>query len=94
MIGAPAAQRRAITGLRPSLTIAEHCGEIRKILEGAGFRNAKDFGSIARGEDTEESNDLLMGHLGYHAIQSRARIELEFEEALCSRSERLFVEWA
>jgi hypothetical protein len=60
MTEATAAPRRAITGLRPSLTIAEHCGQVRKILEGAGFRNAEDFGSIARGE---ESDDLLMGQL-------------------------------
>jgi hypothetical protein len=47
--------------MRPSTSIAEHGDQVREILERAGLRNARLFGSTARGEDTDQSDiDLLV----------------------------------
>lgn len=47
--------------MRPSTSIAEHGDQVREILERAGMRNPKVFGSVGRGEDTDDSDlDILV----------------------------------
>lgn len=42
--------------MRPSDALALHRDEMLRILAAAGARNPRVFGSVARGEDTEESD--------------------------------------
>lgn len=41
--------------------LRRHAAEVRAVIEAAGLRNPRVFGSVARGEDTEESDiDILV----------------------------------
>lgn len=46
--------------MRPSIALNAHRAEIRRIVEDNHASNARVFGSVLRGEDTDESDlDLL-----------------------------------
>jgi predicted nucleotidyltransferase len=76
--------------MRPSISIAEHRDQVREILERAGMRNAKVFGSTARGEDTDGSDlDLLVEAPQGTTLYDLARIELQLEELLGCKVEVL-----
>jgi predicted nucleotidyltransferase len=63
---------------------------VREILDRAGLRNAKLFGSAARGEDTEKSDlDLLVEAPQGTTLYDLARVELELEALLGCRVEVL-----
>ncbi|MEX3959653.1 nucleotidyltransferase family protein [Trinickia sp. EG282A] len=47
--------------MKPSIALNAHRAEIRRIVEDNRASNARVFGSVLRGEDTEESDlDLLV----------------------------------
>ncbi|MEW6347090.1 MAG: nucleotidyltransferase family protein [Paraburkholderia sp.] len=47
--------------MKPSVALNAHRAEIRRIVESNRASNARVFGSVLRGEDTEESDlDLLV----------------------------------
>ncbi len=47
--------------MKPSQALAAHRADIRRVVEAHRARNARVFGSVARGEDTEESDlDILI----------------------------------
>lgn len=47
--------------MKPSLAIQGHHDDIRRVVEAHRAKNARIFGSVARGEDTEDSDlDLLI----------------------------------
>jgi uncharacterized protein len=47
--------------MKPSQAIEGHRDEIRRVVESHRAKNARIFGSVARGEDTEDSDlDLLI----------------------------------
>jgi predicted nucleotidyltransferase len=70
--------------------MAEHHGQVREILDRAGMRNAKLFGSSARGEDTENSDlDLLVEAPQGTTLYDLARVELELEALLGCKVEIL-----
>jgi predicted nucleotidyltransferase len=47
--------------VRPSIALNAHRAEIRRIVEDNRASNARVFGSVLRGEDTDESDlDLLV----------------------------------
>ncbi|PMS38346.1 hypothetical protein B0G57_12269 [Trinickia symbiotica] len=47
--------------MKPSIALNAHREEIRRIVEDNRASNARVFGSVVRGEDTEESDlDLLV----------------------------------
>lgn len=47
--------------VRPSVALNAHRAEVRRIVEANRASNARVFGSVLRGEDTEESDlDLLV----------------------------------
>jgi uncharacterized protein len=69
--------------MRPSTSIAEHGDQVREILERAGLRNARLFGSTARGEDTDQSDvDLLVEAPLGTTLYDLARVELALEDIL------------
>jgi predicted nucleotidyltransferase len=69
--------------MRPSTSIAEHGDQVREILERAGLRNARLFGSTARGEDTDQSDvDLLVEAPLGTTLYDLARVELALEDLL------------
>ena len=47
--------------MRPSEALPQHRETIRKLVLGAGMSNPRVFGSVLRGEDTEDSDlDILV----------------------------------
>jgi predicted nucleotidyltransferase len=47
--------------MKPSVALAEHRDEIRRVIALHRASNARVFGSVARGEDTQDSDlDLLI----------------------------------
>jgi uncharacterized protein len=69
--------------MRPSSSIAEHGDRVREILDRAGLRNARLFGSAARGEDTHGSDiDLLVEAPLGTTLYDLARVELALEDLL------------
>ena len=69
--------------MRPSTSIAEHGDQVREILERAGLRNARLFGSTARGEDTDQSDiDLLVEAPLGTTLYDLARVEIALEDLL------------
>ncbi|MGI4861573.1 MAG: nucleotidyltransferase family protein [Janthinobacterium lividum] len=47
--------------MKPSIALNAHRAEVRSIIEANRASNARVFGSVLRGEDTEESDlDLLV----------------------------------
>lgn len=71
----------ACLGRRPSAALADHRDEVLKILSRDGADLVLVFGSVARGEDTPESDiDILVDHLDsstYIWGLPRAKDELE-----------------
>jgi predicted nucleotidyltransferase len=55
------AEERARTTMKPSIALENHRNAIRRIVEANRARNARVFGSVAAGEDSEESDlDILV----------------------------------
>jgi predicted nucleotidyltransferase len=47
--------------MRPSLALQSHRAAIRRIVEAHGAHNARVFGSVMRGDDTDDSDlDILI----------------------------------
>jgi uncharacterized protein len=68
--------------MRPAISIAEHGDQVR-ILQRAGLRHARLFGSTARGEEAEESDiDLLVDAPLGTTLYDLARVELALEDLL------------
>jgi predicted nucleotidyltransferase len=48
-------------GMKPSEALASHRADIRRVVESHRARNARVFGSVSRGDDTEDSDlDILI----------------------------------
>ncbi len=63
--------------------VAEHRAEVLDILERHGVRNARVFGSVARGDDRDDSDIDLLVELPHNTgLLSIARIEAELEAIL------------
>ena len=67
--------------MRPSEALALHRMDIRRVVEQNGARNPRVFGSVVRGEDTDESDlDLLIDAIeGTTTLTSLVRIRREIE---------------
>ena len=47
--------------MKPSQALARHRAEIRRVVESHRARNARVFGSVVHGDDTEDSDlDILI----------------------------------
>lgn len=63
--------------------VSEHRAEVLEVLERHGVRNARVFGSVARGDDRDDSDvDLLVELPRNTGLLSIARIEAELEAIL------------
>jgi predicted nucleotidyltransferase len=69
--------------MRPSEVLASHRDEVLAVLDEIGATNARVFGSIARGEDDEDSDvDLLVEMPKGIGLFRRVEIELDLEDLL------------
>lgn len=69
--------------MRPSIAFQAHRHEIRRIVEAHRARNARVFGSIASGEDSEESDlDILVDPMPETTLFDIGAIQSELGELL------------
>lgn len=72
--------------MRPSEVLASQRDEVLAVLDEHGVTNVKVFGSIARGEDDENSDvDLLVEMPKGIGLFRRTEIELDLEDLLDHR---------
>jgi predicted nucleotidyltransferase len=68
---------------RPSVTFNAHRASIRRVVDAHQARNPRVFGSVARGEDTEQSDlDILVDTTGFTSLFDIAAIELELKRLM------------
>ena len=76
--------------MRPSVSIAQHRDQVHAILAHFRMANARLFGSVARGDDTEASDlDILVDVPPGTTLYDLARAELELEAILGCKVEVL-----
>ncbi|MCV0396781.1 MAG: nucleotidyltransferase family protein [Rhizobiaceae bacterium] len=69
--------------MRPSEALALHRDEVLAILSRYPVRNPRVFGSVARGEDTEDSDlDILVERSERLTYIDLARLEIDLEKLL------------
>ncbi len=69
--------------VKPSQTFNTHRTSIRRVVEAHQAGNPRVFGSVARGEDTEQSDlDLLVDTTDVTSLFDIAAIELELERLM------------
>ncbi len=77
--------------MKPSLILQQHRAEICRIIAAHGASNPRVFGSVARGEDTEDSDlDLLVDPVeGKTSLVTLVRLRRALELALGVRTDVL-----
>ena len=66
--------------MKPSTALQSHRDAIRRIVESHRARNARVFGSVVHGDDTEESDlDLLIDPTADTTLMDVAAIQVELE---------------
>lgn len=69
--------------MRPSVALALNRAAIRRIVEAHRACNARVFGSVAHGDDTNDSDlDLLIDPTSNTTLMDVAAIQVELEELL------------
>jgi predicted nucleotidyltransferase len=69
--------------MKPSVALQSHRHAIRRIVESHGARNARVFGSVVHGCDTDESDlDLLIDPASDTSLMDVASIQVELEMLL------------
>lgn len=69
--------------MRPSEALQLHRAEIREVVEQNRARNARVFGSVASGEDTEDSDlDLLVDPTEKTTLFDIAKIQIQLQNLL------------
>jgi hypothetical protein len=69
--------------MKPSEALRSHRELIRRIVEQHRARNARVFGSVVRGDDTDQSDlDLLVDPLPGATLLDIGAIQIELEETL------------
>jgi predicted nucleotidyltransferase len=69
--------------MKPSTALHSHRDAIRRIVESHRARNARVFGSVVHGDDTEESDlDLLIDPTPDTTLMDVAAIQVELERLL------------
>lgn len=69
--------------MRPSEALAKHRAEVLAIIARYPVSNPRIFGSVARGEDTEDSDlDLLVDRIGPMSFVDLFRLEDEIAQIL------------
>jgi len=69
--------------MKPSLALAQHRSEIREIVLAHRAGNARVFGSVAKGLDTEESDlDILVDPAPTTSLLDIAKLQMRLESEL------------
>lgn len=69
--------------MKPSAALRSHRDAIRRIVESHRARNARVFGSVVHGDDTDESDlDLLIDPTADTTLMDVAAIQVELERLL------------
>lgn len=69
--------------MKPSQALASHRADIRRVVEAHRARNARVFGSVIHGEDTEGSDlDILIDPTPETTLMDVAAIQVELERLL------------
>ncbi len=80
------------TKLRPSEALALHRDEVLAIIAKYPVSNPRVFGSVARGEDTVESDvDILVDKSGMLSLFDLAGMEIELQKVLDSEVDVLTI---
>jgi len=76
--------------MRPSEVLPVHRETIRQLVLEAGMANPRVFGSVARGEDNEESDlDILVDPGPKTSLLDMAGLQIELEKLLGTRVDLL-----
>ena len=76
--------------MKPSASLEMHIDQVRGILDRAGMRNPRLFGSTARGEDREDSDlDILVEVPPGTSLFDLADVEIALEKLLGCKVEVL-----
>jgi predicted nucleotidyltransferase len=66
--------------MKPSVALSRHRVEIRRVVESHRAGNARVFGSVLRGADTDDSDlDLLIDPTDKTSLMDVAAIQVELE---------------
>lgn len=69
--------------MRPSDALRDRVEAVRAIIARSPFENPRVFGSVARGEDDEQSDlDLLVDIADRASLFDLARLQMDLEELL------------
>lgn len=69
--------------MKPSLALASHREGIRRVVEAHRACNARVFGSVVHGEDTEDSDlDILIDPTPETTLMDVAAIQVELQRLL------------
>lgn len=69
--------------MKPSTALKSHRDAIRRIVESHRARNARVFGSVVHGDDTDDSDlDLLIDPTPDTTLMDVAAIQVELEKLL------------
>jgi uncharacterized protein len=69
--------------MKPSEALSSHRDDIRRVVQAHRARNARVFGSVLRGDDTEHSDlDVLVDPLPGATLLDMGAIQTELEEVL------------
>ncbi len=69
--------------MKPSQALASHRADIRRVVETHRACNARVFGSVIHGEDTEDSDlDILIDPTPETTLMDVAAIQVELERLL------------
>lgn len=69
--------------MKPSTALHAHRAAIRRVVESHRAHNARVFGSVLRGDDTDESDlDLLIEPTAHTSLMDVAAIQVELERLL------------
>ncbi len=69
--------------MRPSLALASHRADIRRVVESHRACNARVFGSVVHGDDAEDSDlDILIDPTPETTLMDVAAIQVELQRLL------------
>lgn len=68
---------------KPSIAVRDNIGSIRAIVARHSLKNARIFGSTARGQDSETSDvDVLVEPTDQTSLMDLARLKIELQDLL------------
>jgi hypothetical protein len=75
-------QRKGKAAMRPSEVLPQHRETIRQLVLEAGMANPRIFGSVARGEDREDSDlDIMVDPAPRASLLAMEKLQAQLEKA-------------